>query len=62
MRCPYCDNEEDKVVDSRTADEGRAIRRRRECLACARRFTTFERQEETPLLIGKRNDVEEPFE
>lgn len=62
MRCPYCDNEEDKVVDSRTADEGRAIRRRRECLACARRFTTFERQEETPLLIVKRNDVEEPFE
>lgn len=62
MRCPYCDNEEDKVVDSRTADEGRAIRRRRECLACARRFTTFERQEETPLLIIKRNDVEEPFD
>ncbi len=62
MRCPYCDNEEDKVVDSRTADEGRAIRRRRECLACARRFTTFERQEETPLLIIKRNDVEEAFD
>jgi transcriptional repressor NrdR len=62
VRCPYCDNEEDKVVDSRTADEGRAIRRRRECLACARRFTTFERQEETPLLIVKRNDVEEPFD
>lgn len=62
MRCPYCDNEEDKVVDSRTAEEGRAIRRRRECLACARRFTTFERQEETPLLIVKRNDVEEPFD
>jgi transcriptional repressor NrdR len=62
VRCPYCDNEEDKVVDSRTADDGRAIRRRRECLACARRFTTFERQEETPLLIVKRNDVEEPFD
>lgn len=62
MRCPYCDNEEDKVVDSRTADEGKAIRRRRECLACGRRFTTFERQEEAPLLILKRSGEEEPFD
>lgn len=62
MLCPYCEHEEDKVVDSRLADEGRAIRRRRECLACGRRYTTFERQEETPLLIAKRNGVEEPFE
>ncbi|HEU4480850.1 MAG TPA: transcriptional regulator NrdR [Actinomycetota bacterium] len=61
MRCPYCDNEEDKVVDSRVAEEGRAIRRRRECLSCSRRFTTFERSEETPLLIRKRSGVEEPF-
>jgi transcriptional repressor NrdR len=62
MRCPYCANEEDKVVDSRNADDGRAIRRRRECLACGRRFTTFERQEEVPLLVRKRNGLEEPFD
>lgn len=61
MRCPYCSAEEDKVVDSRTAEEGRAIRRRRECLGCGRRYTTFERAEEVPLLILKRNGVEEPF-
>jgi len=60
--CPYCGNEEDKVVDSRTAEEGRAIRRRRECLDCGRRFTTFERAEEVPLLVSKRNGHEEPFD
>jgi transcriptional repressor NrdR len=60
--CPYCANEEDKVVDSRLAEEGRAIRRRRECLACGRRYTTFERAEEVPLLVSKRNGVEEPFD
>ncbi len=62
MRCPYCGNEEDKVVDSRTSEEGRAIRRRRECLNCGRRYTTFERAEETPLIVAKRNGIEEPFE
>ena len=62
MFCPYCGNEEDKVVDSRTAEEGRAIRRRRECLACGRRYTTFERAEEVPLLVTKRNGIEEPFD
>lgn len=62
MRCPYCEGEEDKVVDSRLAEEGRAIRRRRECLACGRRFTTFERAEEAPLLVSKRNGIEEPFD
>ena len=62
MFCPYCGNEEDKVVDSRTAEEGRAIRRRRECLACGRRFTTFERAEEVPLLVTKRSGREEPFD
>lgn len=62
MFCPYCGKEEDKVVDSRTAEEGRAIRRRRECLECGRRYTTFERAEEVPLLVAKRNGVEEPFE
>lgn len=61
MICPYCGNEEDKVVDSRVAEDGRAIRRRRECLDCGRRYTTFERAEEVPLLVAKRNDTEEPF-
>jgi transcriptional repressor NrdR len=62
MLCPYCGAEEDKVVDSRVAEEGRSIRRRRECLTCGRRFTTFERAEEVPLLVAKRNGTEEPFE
>ena len=62
MRCPYCSAEEDKVVDSRVADDGRAIRRRRECLECHRRFTTFERIEETPLVVEKRDGVEELFD
>lgn len=62
MRCPYCGVEEDKVVDSRIAEEGRAIRRRRECLGCTRRYTTFERPEEVPLLVVKRSGVEEPFD
>jgi transcriptional repressor NrdR len=53
---------DDKVVDSRLTDEGKAIRRRRECLACGRRYTTFERQEEAPLLVLKRGGVEEPFD
>lgn len=62
MRCPYCSSEEDKVVDSRLAEEGRAIRRRRECLACGRRYTSFERIEETPLVVAKRDGTEEPFD
>ncbi|HWL66629.1 MAG TPA: transcriptional regulator NrdR [Actinomycetota bacterium] len=62
MLCPYCSADEDKVVDSRLAEEGRAIRRRRECITCGRRYTTFERAEEVPLLVAKRNGEEEPFE
>ena len=62
MRCPYCGGEEDKVVDSRMAEERRAIRRRRECLECSRRFTTFERIEEVPLAVIKRSGAEEPFD
>ena len=62
MRCPYCRANDDKVVDSRLGDEATAIRRRRECLACGRRFTTYERVEEAPLLIAKRGGGVEPFD
>ena len=62
MRCPYCRENDDKVVDSRAAEESGAIRRRRECLACGRRFTTYERVEEVPLLIRKRGGAIEPFD
>jgi transcriptional repressor NrdR len=62
VRCPYCQTPDDKVVDSRPADDGAAIRRRRECLACGRRFTTYERLEELPLMVVKRSGATEPFE
>lgn len=61
MRCPTCTSLDDKVVDSRLADDGVAIRRRRECLGCGRRFTTFERIEEVVLAVVKRSGVREPF-
>ena len=62
MRCPRCSNVDDKVVDSRSADDGSAIRRRRECLACGSRFTTYERLEEVPFLVVKRSGQREPFD
>jgi len=62
MRCPYCHGADDKVVDSRPAEDGVAIRRRRECLVCGRRYTTFERLEELVLLVVKRSGVAEPFD
>jgi len=62
MRCPYCNNEEDKVVDSRSCREGMAIRRRRECLHCDRRFTTYEYIENVPLTIIKVDGRREPFD
>jgi transcriptional repressor NrdR len=61
MRCPACGFEEDKVVDSRSTREGRAIRRRRECLSCARRFTTYEYVERAPILVVKKDGRREPF-
>jgi len=61
MRCPTCAGLDDKVVDSRLADEGAAIRRRRECLGCGRRFTTFERVEEAALVVVKRSGARQPF-
>lgn len=62
VRCPSCSALDDKVVDSRQTDDGVAIRRRRECLSCGRRFTTFERIEEAPLVVVKRSGDREPFE
>jgi len=62
MKCPYCGNVEDKVVDSRLSAEGNSIRRRRECLKCERRFTTYERIEESPLMVVKKDGRREPFE
>jgi transcriptional repressor NrdR len=62
MRCPLCSSNEDRVVDSRTAEDGAAIRRRRECLACGRRYTTYERVEEVPFVVLKRTGQREPFE
>ena len=62
MRCPYCEGIDDRVVDSRSSKEGTAIRRRRECLGCGRRFTTYEYIENVPLTIIKRDGRREPFD
>jgi len=62
MRCPFCGHLEHKVVDSREAKEGDTIRRRRECLSCCRRFTSYERVEEVPILIVKKDGRREPFD
>jgi transcriptional repressor NrdR len=62
VRCPYCGVDHDKVVDSRPSDEGAAVRRRRECLDCGERFTTYERHEEAPLLVRKRSGEIVPFD
>jgi len=62
MRCPFCGHDETKVVDSRMSESQDAIRRRRECLSCAERFTTYERREETPLMVVKKDGTSEPFD
>lgn len=62
MKCPFCAVDDDKVVDSRLADDGGAIRRRRECAACGQRYTTFERVEEVSLAVVKRSGDREPFD
>jgi transcriptional regulator NrdR len=59
--CPHCHHDSSKVIDSRPSDEGRAIRRRRECEYCGTRFTTFERLEKSPLLVIKKNGNREEF-
>lgn len=61
MKCPFCGHDESKVVDTRPADEGERIRRRRECLKCGRRFTTYEVVETTPLMVAKRDGSREVF-
>ncbi len=62
MKCPFCNHLQDKVVDSRESKEGDAIRRRRECLACERRFTTYERIDEVPYMVVKKDGRREKFE
>ncbi len=62
MRCPYCGHLEDRVVDSREAQDGQATRRRRECLGCTRRFTTYERIEEVLPQVVKKDGRREPFD
>lgn len=62
MRCPFCSGTEDRVVDSRTSREGRAVRRRRECMSCGRRFTTYEYVEERPVHILKRDGATEKYD
>ncbi|MCX6358764.1 MAG: transcriptional regulator NrdR [Armatimonadetes bacterium] len=61
MRCPFCGDKEDRVLDSREAPDGVTVRRRRECKQCGRRFTTFEQIEEQSLLVVKRDGRREPF-
>jgi len=62
MKCPFCSHQEDKVVDSRGSGDGSSIRRRRECLSCGKRFTTYEQVEEQPLMVIKKDNRREPFD
>ena len=62
MRCPFCGNSESKVINSRPAEEGATIRRRRECLACQKRFTTYEIMERLPLIVVKRDGSRQTFD
>ncbi|NLW03331.1 MAG: transcriptional repressor NrdR [Clostridiaceae bacterium] len=62
MKCPYCSCQEDKVIDSRPTDEGATIRRRRECLNCRKRFTTYEKVEHLPIMVIKKDGSREPYD
>jgi transcriptional repressor NrdR len=62
MKCPFCENLEDRVIDSRTSKEGNAIRRRRECLQCGKRFTSYERVEDVVSMVVKKDGRREPFD
>ncbi|PIQ76069.1 transcriptional regulator NrdR [Candidatus Peregrinibacteria bacterium CG10_big_fil_rev_8_21_14_0_10_49_24] len=61
MHCPHCKSQDTSVIDSRLAEDGRAVRRRRECPKCSHRFTTFERQELSSLIVIKRDGTREPY-
>ncbi|MDI9482350.1 MAG: transcriptional regulator NrdR [Bacillota bacterium] len=61
MKCPYCSHQEDKVIDSRPTDEGATIRRRRECLGCQKRYTTYEKVEYVPLMVIKKDKSRQPY-
>jgi len=61
MKCPFCGHDEDRVIDSRPAEDGAAIRRRRECVRCSARFTTYEKVESLPFLVVKKDGTREPF-
>lgn len=62
MRCPFCSCDEDKVIDSRPTDEGATIRRRRECLKCHKRFTTYEKVESLPIMVIKKDGSRQPYD
>ena len=62
MKCPFCNNENIRVIDSRPAEDNNAIRRRRQCEACGRRFTTYEKIETIPLMVVKKDDTREPYD
>ena len=62
MKCPYCSGQDSKVIDSRSGEENKVIRRRRECFVCHKRFSTYERIEPLPLMVIKNNGTREPFD
>lgn len=62
MKCPFCGEDNTRVIDSRPASENNSIRRRRECDACGRRFTTYEKVETIPLIVIKKDDIREPYD
>ena len=62
MKCPFCLHDEDKVIDSRSSNEGKSVRRRRECIKCKKRFTTYEYVEEVPLMVIKKDGRRESFD
>ena len=62
MKCPFCDHADSKVIDSRPTEEGSSIRRRRECIGCGKRFTTYEKVESLPMMVIKKDDTREPFD
>lgn len=62
MKCPYCSEADSKVIDSRSTEEGVSIRRRRECLVCGKRFTTYEKVENVPIMVIKKDNTRQPFD